>query len=87
MARLIEAGLPAAHAGVAAGSFVVRDGDVYGHTVNLASRLSGIAASGELLVARDSADALDRAGIAWQDGGAVPVKGFELPIATARVAV
>jgi adenylate cyclase len=87
MARLIEARLPAAHAGVAAGSFVIRDGDVYGHTVNLASRLSGIAASGQLLVARDSADALDRAGIEWQDAGMVPVKGIELPIAVARVAV
>jgi class 3 adenylate cyclase len=87
MARLIEAGLPAAHAGVAAGSFVVRDGDVYGHTVNLASRLSGIATSGELLVARESADALDGAGIAWHDGGMVPVKGVDLPIAVARIAV
>jgi adenylate cyclase len=87
MARLIEAGLPAAHAGVAAGSFVVRDGDVYGHTVNLASRLSGIAASGELLVARDSADALGGAGIEWHDGGVVSVKGVDLPMAVARVAV
>ena len=87
MGRVIEAGLPAAHAGVAAGSFVVRDGDVYGHTVNLASRLSGIATSGELLVARESADALDRAGIEWHDGDEVSVKGVDLPIAVARVAV
>ena len=87
MTRLIEAGLPAAHAGVAAGSFVVRDGDVYGHTVNLASRLSGTAGSGELLVARDSADALRAAGIEWHDGGVVPVKGIDQPIAVARVVV
>jgi len=87
MARLIEAGLPAAHAGVAAGSFVVRDGDVYGHTVNLASRLSSVAAAGELLVARDSADALRDAGIEWSDGGVVPVKGIDGPIAVARVAL
>jgi class 3 adenylate cyclase len=87
MVRLTEAGLPAAHAGVAAGSFVVRDGDVYGHTVNLASRLSRMDASGELLVARDSTEALDDAGIGWHDGGEVSVKGIDLPIAVARVAV
>ena len=87
MGRVIAAGLPAAHAGVAAGSFVVRDGDVYGHTVNLASRLSGMAASGELLVARDSADALQTAGIEWHDGGVVPVKGIDQPVAVARVVV
>jgi adenylate cyclase len=87
MARVVEAGLPAAHAGVAAGSFVVRDGDVYGYTVNLASRLSEMAGAGELLVARDSADALDGAGIEWRDGGTVPVKGIDRPIAVARVAV
>ena len=86
MARVIEAGLPAAHAGVASGSFVVRDGDVYGHTVNLAARLSGIAAAGELLVARDSADALRPAGIEWDDGGEVTVKGIDRPIGVARVA-
>ena len=87
MARLIEAGLPTAHAGIAAGSFVIRDGDVYGHTVNLAARLSGVATAGELLVARDSVDALDGAGIEWHDGGVVPVKGIDRPIAVARVAV
>lgn len=87
MARVVAAGLPAAHAGVAAGSFVVRDGDVYGHTVNLASRLSGMAASGELLVARDAADGLHAAGIEWHDGGVVPVKGIDRPIAVARVVV
>ena len=86
MAKVIEAGLPAAHAGVASGSFVVRDGDVYGHTVNLASRLSGIAAAGELLVARDSADALREAGIEWNDGGEVAVKGIDRPVGVARVA-
>ena len=87
MARLVQSGLPAAHAGIAAGSFVVRDGDVYGHTVNLASRLSGMAASGELLVARDSGEALRAAGIEWNDGGDVQVKGIDRPIGVARVAV
>jgi class 3 adenylate cyclase len=87
MTRVVEAGLPSAHAGVAAGSFVVRDGDVFGYTVNLASRLSGMAGSGEILVAREAADSLDDAGIQWDDGGTVLVKGIDRPIAVARVAV
>jgi len=87
MRRIIEAGLPAAHAGVAAGTFVVRDGDVFGHTVNVASRLAAIAAGGELVLPRDSGDALDRAGIEWQDGGEVELKGVDRPVGVARVAV
>lgn len=87
MARLVEADLPAAHSGIAAGSFVIRDGDVYGHTVNLASRLSGMAAAGEIVIARDSADALRDAGIEWIDGGMVAVKGIDQPIAVARISV
>jgi adenylate cyclase len=87
MGEVAEADLPAVHAGVAAGTFVVRDGDVFGQTVNLAARLAGIAAAGELLVARASGDALERAGIAWLDGGEVALKGIDRPIPVARVAV
>ena len=87
MGRVVQEGLPAIHAGVAAGSFVVRDGDVFGHTVNVASRLAAIAAAGELVVARESGDALDRAGIEWQDGGEVELKGVNRPVRVARVAV
>ena len=58
---------------------------MFGYTVNLASRLSGMAGAGELLVTRDSAEALDGAGIEWHDGGTVPVKGIERPIPVARV--
>jgi class 3 adenylate cyclase len=39
------------------------------------------------MVARDSTDALDGAGIDWHDGGTVQVKGIDRPIAVARVAV
>lgn len=36
---------------------------------------------------REAADALDGAGIDWSDGGMVPVKGIDRPIAVARVTV
>ncbi len=42
--------LPSLHAGVASGSVLWRFGDVYGSTVNIASRLTGLARSGTVLV-------------------------------------
>jgi adenylate cyclase len=52
--ELIEAmsgeGLPTAHAGIDVGPVVERDLDVYGRTVNLASRIADAAAPGEVLV-------------------------------------
>jgi class 3 adenylate cyclase len=47
---LPAAGLPPAHAGVNAGPVIERDGDVFGRTVNLASRIAGQARAGEILV-------------------------------------
>jgi adenylate cyclase len=43
-------GLPSAHAGIDAGPVVERDLDVFGRTVNLASRIADAAAPGEVLV-------------------------------------
>jgi len=48
--RTGEVGLPPAHAGVAAGPVIFQDGDYYGRTVNLASRLAGAAEPGQTLV-------------------------------------
>jgi adenylate cyclase len=52
--ELIEAmrgeGLPTAHAGIDVGPVVERDLDVFGRTVNLASRIADAAAPGEVLV-------------------------------------
>ena len=52
---IVDAGLPAAHAGIAVGRFVVRDGDVYGNVVNLASRIAAQAQAGEVLLPIDDA--------------------------------
>ena len=85
MAAVVDAGLPAAHAGIAAGPLVVRDGDVYGHTVNLAARIAGYAGAGELLVASAVTGHLDPAGIGWVDAGEARLKGLAEPVRLARI--
>ena len=85
MAAVVDAGLPAAHAGIAAGPLVVRDGDVYGHTVNLAARIAGHAGAGELLVASAVTARLDPAGIGWVDAGEARLKGLAEPVRLARI--
>jgi adenylate cyclase len=85
MAAIVEAGLPAGHAGIAAGPLVVRDGDVYGHTVNLASRLAGHAQVGEVLVPETLTADLDAAEFGWTEIGSAQLKGITEPIRLARI--
>ena len=85
MAAIVEAELPGAHAGIAAGQLVVRDGDVYGNTVNLAARIAGQAQAGEILVDRDLTGRLDNVGIRWVDVGEVRLKGLAAPVSLARI--
>jgi adenylate cyclase len=49
---MVRAGLPAAHSGIHAGSVVERDGDVFGSTVNIASRIANHAPAGTVLVSQ-----------------------------------
>ncbi len=85
MAAIGEAELPSAHAGIAAGPLVILDGDVYGHTVNLAARIAGQAQPGEILVGRDLTGRLDDAGIRWVDAGEAALKGLGVPVRLARI--
>jgi adenylate cyclase len=85
MGSIIAAGLPPAHAGVAAGPMVVRDGDVYGHTVNLAARIAGHAAAGELLVAANGADDPPSDALELEDAGSASLKGIADPVRFWRV--
>ena len=48
--RLDASDLPSGHAGVSEGPIIARDGDVFGRTVNLASRIADVAPSGQLYV-------------------------------------
>jgi adenylate cyclase len=54
------AGLPTGHAGVASGPLIMRDGDVFGRTVNMAARISDAAPDGRLWVTEDVAAGLPR---------------------------
>ena len=84
VAALAEAGLPAAHAGIAVGRFVVRDGDVYGNVVNLAARIAAHARPGEALLPIDDARAL-LSPADWEDAGTAELKGLPEPIGLARL--
>jgi adenylate cyclase len=53
-------GLPRLRIGLAAGAVISRDGDYFGPVVNLASRLTDVADPGEVLVAAELRDELER---------------------------
>jgi adenylate cyclase len=76
-------GLPDAHAGIATGRIVVRDGDVYGHTVNLASRIAAHSGPGELLVPWEVAESLGSVAV-WDDAGDIRLKGIAELVRLAR---
>ena len=65
---------PQVRCGVAHGSAVERDGDLYGHAVNLASRVTGIARPGSVLTTQEVRDAADDR-FAWSFAGERRVKG------------
>ena len=66
-------GLPPAHIGIHAGPVIFQDGDVYGRTVNIASRLASVARAGEVVVSGDVARWAD--GFGYQDMGLVTLRG------------
>jgi class 3 adenylate cyclase len=82
----VPAGLPPAHVGMHTGAVIERDGDVFGRTVNLASRISGKAGPGEVLVTREIVEAADDAALAFEPLGPVELKGVADPVALFRAA-
>ena len=75
-----RAGLPAAHAGVDAGPLIERDGDFYGRTVNLASRITDTAGPGEVLVSPAAREAASESGIAFEPIASADLKGIADPV-------
>jgi class 3 adenylate cyclase len=81
---VLDGALPLpARAGIAQGPVVRRAGDYFGPVVNLAQRLTTIAAPGAVVVAEPAASAVGGArAIARRD---VSVRGFEVPITVAEI--
>jgi adenylate cyclase len=70
------AGLPPAHVGVHTGPVIVQEGDYYGQTVNMASRIAEYARPGEVLVSQSVADAAGSTdGLSLTPIGEVELKG------------
>jgi len=81
-----RAGLPPVRAGIAMGPLVSRDGDFFGHTVNLAARLTAAASPGEIWTTPAVAEAASRATLVFEARQPQLLKGLTeaVPI---RVAV
>lgn len=71
--------LPPAHVGLHAGPILFQDGDYYGKTVNVASRIAGIARAGEVLVSDAVVDASNGVGVGFTDIGPIEMKGVNGP--------
>jgi len=84
--RTPAAGLPPAHVGVHAGPVIFRDGDYFGRTVNIASRISGKAGPGEVLASSDVVSAAGGDRVRFQEIGPVELKGLGHPVTLFRVA-
>jgi adenylate cyclase len=78
---IAAAGLPPAHVGLHAGPVLFQDGDYYGQTVNVASRIAEYARPGEVLVSQAVVDAAGDAPVAFAAVGPVDLKGVGTAIA------
>jgi adenylate cyclase len=81
---MVQAGLPAAHAGIHAGAVVERDGDVFGTTVNMASRIANHAPAGTILVSEAVVDDCPQYRDRFEPLGDVTIRGLSQPVTLCR---
>jgi adenylate cyclase len=79
VAGVAEAGLPPAHVGLHSGPVIFQEGDYYGQTVNIASRIADYARPGEVLVSQEVVDA-GGSDVAFREIGPVELKGVSGPM-------
>jgi adenylate cyclase len=72
---MASAGLPPAHVGLHAGPLIYQDGDFYGQTVNVTSRIADYARPGEVLVSQAVVDATEEVPVVFSEVGMVELKG------------
>jgi adenylate cyclase len=70
-------GFPPLRAGLARGPALTRAGDWYGRPVNLASRITGVAYPGSVLVSEEVRDAAGDEGYRWSFAGERRLKGID----------
>jgi adenylate cyclase len=75
-----SAELPPAHVRLHSGPVVFQEGDYFGQTVNVASRIAEYARPGEVLVSQAVVDAAGGAPVAFSDIGEVELKGVAGPM-------
>jgi class 3 adenylate cyclase len=69
------------HLGIHAGDVIREEGNVFGGAVNIAARISGLSAPGELLVSQTVRDlARTSAGVTFVDRGEQQMKGIDVPV-------
>ena len=72
--------------GINLGDVMVQDGDVYGDGVNVAARLEGLAAPGEICISRAARDQIrDKLDYGLEDWGEVAVKNISRPVRVFRL--
>src|SRR5579862_8082167 len=81
-----DAKLPSLRAGIALGPALQRAGDYYGNSVNLASRVTGVARPGSVLCTKEVRDAAGEEGLLWSSAGRHRLKGVSgaVPLYRAR---
>jgi adenylate cyclase len=72
--------LPRAHVGVNAGPVIFREGDYFGRTVNIASRIAEFARPGEVLVSDPVMTASQELDVAFSPIGPILLRGLVQPV-------
>lgn len=82
--RAQAVGLPPTHIGVQAGPVVFRDGDVYGRTVNIASRIADEAEAGEVLTSQETTEETEDPFVRFERSRTTQLKGVANPMTLYR---
>jgi adenylate cyclase len=77
-------GLPPMHIGIHTGPVIFQDGDVYGRTVNLASRIASFAGAGQVLASDETVGRSADRGVRFEPLGPVSLKGISKPVTLHR---
>ena len=85
LGALPASALPSGHAGLASGPLIVRDGDVFGRTVNLAARIADVTPDGRLYAPEDVASVLPPERFDLRPTGGAQLQGIG-PVALVEVA-